>query len=573
MPTLPTNAPIVGTDNISPIYNPLGRWQIWNINEIYLGTIGSNKYVPKVNDVVYEVSGRSIVQYIVHSIDPVTFIAELIQQDTTNQTQPFSADDILFGVGPGTQSDTYRVYIDKSVTPYRLSVDRRLFVGGSTCQYCKLFKGANTSNSGIVISGTYDQNGILVSENLPLQTVATTTLNNSAIKVVATGFTRSDLLDGELVTAVLYDSNGFVISKRQLLVENTGFIRGTDSQKKYVSSIALETPFLSTVNNKLIQYPINVPLNSMNLIGIVNYSDGSFTRIAVDGNKFSIFGLDAYSATAVGQTSDLVLKYKLDQNEEALNVHIGSDTFISETYQIVTVTSNGHYAVRAYPYPVWVDDITGYSLKWYIYDLDRTISYEVTPNVLIANSTFNPTLYGVKQTLNISINLRTINGNYNNFNHVQSVDITLNKPGTGRPIMDEIPNWLVNSLSGSGNIYGTNVYSTYERNTQTEWLLRIAPKFITQMEWLDAIYKDTNPMFDSNLELGPLDPTHFIVTINSINFEFPISQWNQKLSINQPITNNSTIVIKFIRRSVQRDLQLSIASTLVFQVDSNNNFI
>lgn len=52
MPNPPNVGGVVGTDNVSPIYNPNGRWQVWNMEEIYLGDIAANKYVPKVNDVI-----------------------------------------------------------------------------------------------------------------------------------------------------------------------------------------------------------------------------------------------------------------------------------------------------------------------------------------------------------------------------------------------------------------------------------------------------------------------------------------------------------------------------------------
>jgi hypothetical protein len=570
-----SNAVIIGTDNKSPTYNENARWQIWLMDDIYLGTIGEGKFVPKVKDMVYEISGRVVTKYIVHAIDPVTFIPTLQTEDISNQTDAFSTDDILYGVGPGTQSDTYRIYLDKSVTPYRLSVDRRLRVGGSSCTQCKIFKGTNTSNSGVVISGLYNQSGILQTENIPLEIVATQSINNSSIKVVGAAYTQFNLNDGEVVTAVFYDDRGFVVSKRQLLVENTGFVRGTDAQKKYVSGITLETPFLSTTNNKLIQYPINVPLNAMNLMGVVHYSDGSSTRLAVDGTKFSIFGLEGYSATILGQKSPLVLKYTLQANEEALNVHVGTDTFISETYEIITVSGNGNYAVKLFVYPEWDSVANQYRLKWFMYDLDRSNSFDVTQNVLINTnkSVFNPLLYGTKQTLYVSLNLRTVNGSYNNFNHVQVIDVVLNKPGSGRPDIDNIANWLSTNVSGSSVVFGNLCHSTYRRENSTEWIVRVAPELESQADWLDALYKNTSPMFDPNLESTAPVPTHFQVITNGTSFEFPISRWNTELILNQVVTNNSNIYIKFIRRLPNKDLQLSAAGTPIFQVDINGSFI
>lgn len=569
-------APVQGLDNAAPLYNPNGRWQIWNMDEIYLGQNGQGKYVPKVKDLIYEIAGRQVSPWIVQSIDPVTYVPVLVAQDFSNITNTFNETDYLLGVGPSTQSDTYRVYIDKSVSPYRLNVDRRCYIG--TADYCKIFKGSNLSNDGIVISGIFDEFNVLQTENIPCVLVATNTLTNNAIKVVGDGYTIFDLPDGEVVVAVFYSSNGAVISKRQLLVENTGFVRQTDANKKYVSSIELDTPFLSTINSNVIEYPINVPLTSANLVGVVNYSDGSRVLLPIDGNKFSLFGLENYTPTILGQSSDsngLVLKYRLDNGEEALDVHVGTDKFISKIYQIKTIASNGQYSVKLFAYPMWVNDATGYTLKWFMYDLDRVSSYDVTANVIINSnvSSYNPKLYGTKQTLSVSINLRSVNGSYNDFNHVQILDVTLNKPGTGRPNVDSIPNWLVKSVSSESNVFGNNVYSTYKQVSLTEYTIRVGAGFTNLPDWLNGLYILTSPLYDNNVEIAPLTPTHFIIVINGVEFVNPISSWNSQILVNQTVVNNSTIIIKFIRRLANNDLELSVAATPTYLINDLGVFL
>lgn len=562
-------APISGLDNHSPIYNPDGRFQIWEMDEIYLGFAGEDKYVPKVNDLVVNVNGAVVKRYVVVSLDPVSFIPTLIEEDITKDTPDFTTDDILYGVGPGTQSETYRVYIDKSVTPFRLNVDRRLFVGGSSCQYCKLFLGVNTSEDGVVVSAFYDGNGALTTSNIPLELVRA----NTALKVVQSCFTNHQLINGEVLIAVFYDTDGFAVSKRQLLVEETGFIMSTESSKKYVSSIALETPFMSTVNNKLIQYPMNVPINTMNLIGVITYSDGTKVKKVIDGVQLELFGLSSYISSVTGRTQ-LVLKYNLN-DEEALDVHLGNASFISEVYDIETMISNNHYAVQLFCYPVWDLNTNNYALKWYLYDLDRNASYEVTNSVVVNTSkgAFNPTSYGAKQTLTVSINLANVNGSYNNFNHVQLVNVIINKPGTGRPNVDGISNWLVDSTADGGIVYGSNVYATYRVKSSTEWTIRLAPAFATKADWLTHVYRDTQPMFDDNLETSAPEPTHFQLFVNGVKTEYSIDQWNTVITVNQQVASNSTVFVKFIKRTNTNDLHLGVSGMQVFQTDTAGIFI
>ena len=574
MPDTQPLASVVGTDNVSPVYNPASRWQIWNINEIYLGTVGTGKYVPQLGDEVHEIMGASITRYVVAALNEESLVPTLRQENRALITDPLSENDVLLGVGPGWQSDTYRVYVDTSVMPYRMAVDARLKVGGSQCSAAKLFKGADISDTGTVVSGVYNANGHLISENVALELVASTIITNSAIKVVAPCHTTSELLNGEVLTAVFYDTSGFVVSKRQLLVELTAFIRSTDANRLYVSSISLECPFMSSANTRLIQYPLNVPLSALNLIGVVNYSDGSSARMAVDGTKFSVAGLNAYAATIVGQKSQLVLKYALGLNEVAYGAHQGSAAHISEIYEITTVNTDGAYAVQLYAYPVWVNAASGYRLSWFLYDLERSVRYEVTPDVTLSSAyTFAPLSYGVRQTLNAVINLKDVNGTYRSFVHTQYLSVLLNKPGTARPNIDSEPNWYMSVTAGLTSPYGPKAWATYYRRSGTEQEVRLVAGAATPTEWLERVYWSTAPLFDANVEAHAPLPTHFALVAGEVTTEYPLSDWNAVLALGQTLTNNATVYLRFFKRTSETDLQLSIAGLPLFAVDADGAYI
>lgn len=575
-----TLASVIGTDNASPVINAYKEFHIWSMDEIWLGGPGTGKYVPKIKDVVFEILGDEITEYIVVGINEVTLVPIFRQRDISKLTQQLSDNDILFGVGPGTQSDTYRTYVNKTVQPHRMVVDARLKVAGSATTYAKIFKGADVSSGGRVISGIYNQSGQIISENIPLELVAFDTITNHSIKVIPPCYTTEDLTNGELVTAVLYDAAGFVVSKRQLLIELTDFIRSTDASRRYVIGISLETPFLSATNNHELNYPLNVPLNAINLIGVVNYSDGSFSRMAVDGTRFEIEGLEAFAATILGQRAKLVLKYRLAANELASGVYTpqqaGGDTHISEIFTIITGQQNGNYAVQLYCYPVWIDAVSGYRLEWFLYDLDRSISYRVTPNVTIQGTTvaFDPKLYGVKQTINAQVNLRDVNGTYKNFTHVQYMDITLNKAGTGRPDFNFLPNWSIGVVAGIQPQYGQDVYATFIRQTSNLYKVKLLGASNTLQAWLDKVYKPTHPLLNTYDESVAPTPTHFqVLAGNNPVQEFTIDQWNVEIQMNQAVANNGTLFIKFIKRTTDGDLQLSAAGFPLFQTDTNGNYI
>lgn len=565
---------IVGTDNHAPIYNPNARWQIWNIKELYFGKEGAGKYVPRLGDEVHEIVNAIVVRYVVTSLDQATLIPTLTEVKLNLETTSLKYEDVLLGAGYSAQSETYRVYVDKSVYPYQMTVDARLKVAGSMCAHAKLFKGVSIYSEGIVVSEVYDQNGELRSENIQLETVAQGS-GPSTLKIIPSCNTTQELLNGELITAVFYDTQGFVVSKRQLLVENTGYIRTSEANRRYVTGISLQTPFMSTAAIKTINYPLNVPVSSMNLIGIVHYSDGSNVRMAVDGTRFSVAGLEAYAPTVVGQKIQIVAKYVFQPNEYAYGVTMGGEKHISQIYDIVTINAEGTYAVQLYTYPVWIDEVSGYRLEWFMYDLDRGIDFNVTQWVTINTSraVFQPTTYGVKQVISARLNLSQVDARYKEFTHVQIVEVTLKGPGTNRPLGGYTSNWTTSVTTGKPMSFGQTTYATCFREATNRWRLRVDAGLTTQQLWLNHIYWRTYPLYDDNFETQAPAPTHFKLIAGNNETVFPIAEWNSDLVVNQSVTNGSTVYLKFIKRTSDIDMHLSIAALQLFQVDQSGYFV
>lgn len=562
---MPQNtANVVGNDLIAPVQYQDGLWRTWNFDQIFFGLVGAGKFVPNVVDEVHHIQGATVTVFIVDSVHPTTLIPTL---------RPANVDEN--DAIPQFKNDTFRVFIDKSVNPYRLSVDSRLTKGGSQLVAAKLFRGVNTSNDGVVVSAIFNQNGEVVSENIPLELVSSDTLTNHSLKLVAACHTAFDLIDGEMLTCVFYDNVGFVASIELCIVENTSFIRSTDASRKYVTSIALETPFMSSANNRVIQYPMNIPLNAMNLIGVVNYSDGSVRKHAVDGSRFLVHGLEAYAPTITSQKTPIVLKYLFANNEYGLGVHIGDERFTTEQYQLAAGPIDGNYALQLYSYPIWVDSVSGYRLEWFMYELDRGIHYPVTDAIRIETSysVWNPKLYGTKQTLKVKINLKDVNGSYKNFYHVQMVDIQLNRPGNERPSYDHVPNWQVSCVAGQVPTFGALAYATYERITTNEWLLKIGGGHLLFVDWLAAYYEPTRPLYNTYTESHAPAPTHFKLIAGNNVVEYPIEQWNSSITLNSILTNNSTIFLEFFNRTVDTDLHLSVAGLPIWQTDNVGDYI
>lgn len=551
---------ITGTDGNQPVYSPDGRWNIWNKKEIYTGGPGAGRYVPKVGDLVLDQDYW--IWYEVQSIDEVTYVATLREKETRNLGGNMDDYDKLLGVGPGTQSDTYRVYVDKSVAPYLLNVDARLRVAGTMCVSCKIFKGADLSSDAKVVSKVYDGAGNFLGTNVPLE-LAAMDGNNISIKTVPVCYTTEDLQNGELVTAVFYSAAGHVVSKRQLLVENTSFIRSSDDSVKYIIGISLKSPFMSASEPELINYPINVPLGGLFLTGIVHYSDGSTMELPVDNTKFSVFGFDNFISTIIKQKLDIVLKYSLSQEEVCYDSTLTNERFITKSYKGVITDADGAYTVKLFGYPHWVDGINGYRMEWFIYNLDRNLNQRVTPYVRFNENTqvFDPLLFGTRQRLSVSLNLQDVSSSYNYYRHVQSIDVSLMGPGG-----EQGTNWMVGFEPTQNPQFGVGNKIQYEFINQDLKRLKMDMGCNSVTEWLDKLYYPTKPLVNPYTEADPVVPNFIALIVGNERIEYELSMWNGVFTVGGAIHHGATVFIEFFKRTSNNDIRLAVAGVPVEQV-------
>jgi hypothetical protein len=550
---------ITGSDGVTPLYSPNERWCIWNLDEIYVGTVGTKRYVPKINDYVVDITSGTF--YKVRTIDPVTLICTYDQVNINTVDTSLSENDILFGVGPGTQSDTYLAYVDASVVPSILAVDARLRIGGSMASYCKIFKGADVSSSGKVISRVYDQNGTLLTQNIPLELAAIDSHTNHSIKIVSVAHTVETLTDGEIVTVVVYDDVGHVVSKRQLLVENTAFIRSINVSQKYISHISLASPFMSSSDNTLIELPINVLVEGLDLYGIVHYSDGTTLKLPVDGTKFRMFGLEQYLGTVVGQRVQLVLRYALSTGETAYGAVSGDGKSITKQFTLNSLVQNGAYAVKLFGYPVWVDTVTGYKMEWFLYSLDRNIVYNVTDYVRYSAVTgaFRPKAYGFSQDLTVSINLRDVSGSFKSYIHAQNYNVVLVDNGAARTT-----NWTVTYEPGQVPLFGVGLHAQATLVSANNYKLTVHSGLTTKADWLNRVYYASKPIIDLEREITAPEPNFFAIIAGNNRVEFSIDDWDKNLTIGSGPVINGTVFIEFFKRVSTNDIQLAIAGMPIY---------
>lgn len=553
------NTSVVGIDNVAPVWQPDGRFTVWKLSEVYTGQLGEGKYVPKVEDLVYDPPSKT--WYTCVSVDQTTLVARLERADPLKQNQEFSELDIFLGVGPGTITDTFRAYVNKAIFPHSLTIDQRITIKGSRAESVKIFRGNDVEGTAKVISALYNQNGQLTTNNIPLE-LAAIDGQNISVKCVPTCYTTEDLPNDEVLVMIAYGDDGQQVAKAEVLVENTQFVPNSDASTKYVTAIELKSPWLAESDPLLLQFPVNVTMSSLSLTGVVHYNDGSKIEMPVDQTKFSIYGFNNFIATVVGQKVPLVLDYQLSNNEVAVGLDTTPKRSIVKDYSAITTNQDGNYTPKLFGYPVWIDALNGYRLEWWLYDLDRDLATLATPFVSFTNESpaFNPVGYGYKQSLKVAVNLKDVNVSSRAINHVQSIDIILRQPGTARTT-----NWAIGWDPSMETFYGEgNAAKTHFVNDNLTQL-DITLGETDFVAWYNRIFTLTKPLFDPRRETEAPDPTHFSVATRDWSADYPIYQWNQVLNVGHAIPNNSTVFIKFFIRSGDGDIQLTCAGLPVYQ--------
>lgn len=536
------------------------------IETIYQGELTKNNpkaiRVPNVGDMVVDRSSGYPRFLEVVYVDEMTLIPTLVEAEKPNSND-FSKENRLLGVGPGYQSETWRLYIDTSVVPHVFVPDSRLLIKGKENTKYKVFLGTDISAAtGRVISMNFNNNGELISEDIPLEKVAFPSTDvidtNLSVKVCRKGYTTTKLENGDIVTLVTYNDSGVGTSYNVLMVHNTALDKSIESSQKYVTSIGLVSPFLDKTENNTLIFPMNMPRDALALMARVNYSDGSSKDLAIDGNRVVLEGFGNYIPMKSNQLMEFSLIYNLPNGEMALNSSMGSKRFIAVSYFGRTTPVDGSYSVALYPIPTWVSDTYGWKLRWFMYTLDRDIAYEVTNLVMPGANTkpFEPLKYGETQEVTVSLDLSLVDPRLKRFIHVQSFKIALmGRPGPGLPTA-----YLIHYEKDQEKPYGQNIQCRAIRDPGlNKWRLNIASGASTLEEWLDRIYFRTKPLTDMYSEKRPPMPTHFTLIVNDTQVTYPIRAWNSTIEFPIGAEDGHGVVIQFSRIDGINEFQLAAA--------------
>lgn len=544
------------TSNV-PIFDPDRGFRLWLLPEIYDGTDEGGVYVPNVNDAVLDWDTGL---YRVTHVDIESGISQLIQASFPSVNPGMSEDDILMGISPSRPSEVYRVYINSSVDPITAAIDSRLHIYGSENMYVRLFEGSDISESGTVISLYYDNDGRLTDDKYPLELVSTIHEDNIAVKTSVHGYIAYKLDDGELVTAVVYNSSGGVTSINPLLSTDTKYVRPPTKETRHVTNIELSSPFITANDPLRLEVPLHTPIDTLNLLGIVRYSDGSSRHMPIDGTKFSIAGLEVFTISLSGQTIPLVLTYNLSPEEASYASTSDDGSSISKLYHLTTTSPEYAYSVKLFVLPLWDNYYNHWGLTYYLYNLVRDTSLDVTDLVKtgsVDGITYNPNLYGETQRLTVAIDMELVSDEYLAFRHVQTYEIALIGPPA-----ETIPSWTLRYNPGFGEIYGQDILITaVVRDTEIEMDLKSGINSIE--EWLDLMYRPAYPLFDAVLETGPPMPTHVDIIYRDTVVSIEIHEFNQLITLPTIPIDGDNLWLRWYIRTEANELELAITPATV----------
>lgn len=552
---------------IAPVFDPNRGWRMWERSEIYTGVLGPGEYVPNVGDGVWDWTAGV---FKVVAVNPTTHESTLVLHTFPDQSGP-DDQDVFLGAGPGPVGESFRMYVDKSVLPHSMAFDARVRIYSTEAHHVKVFLGTDISVAGTIISAYYNESMILQGENIPLDSITVPSISDAPIKIPRIGYTSYDLHNGEVVAAVTYNLAGQAICVAKFVVNETAFIRQPDTGQKYITNIHLESSYISNINNRLIEYPVNITLQSVPLMGVVTYSDGSSLRLPVDGNKFMLYGRDQFVSTIVGQRIPLVLSYRLGPDESNYITQSSHNQQISVDYEATTIAEDGTYSVKLFVFPVWTVPGAGlpyYRLEYFLYNLDRQQYFHVTPYIEVPSGAhvFDPTMYAIQQNLTVAIDLSRVNGAFNEYRHVQTFKVALYNQGDDDTLEDT--RWTITYDNVQDPLYGEHLTAVCTYQNVNTYGVDLTAGAESVDAWLDKTYYATKPLMNPNVEsLSDIRPTHF--KLRTSNFPnqyltndpaYLIDQYDQVFNVDSvDIDEGGVIYVDFIKRTATTDLQMGTA--------------
>lgn len=543
-----------------PVYNPNALYKEWAYDEIYFGKdkIGDGnkgRYVPNVGNKVFHPDTGT---YIVDDV------SQLLIPTLRRYREPAEAgatdEDFLMGVGSRFPQPGYFIYVDASVSPPVLAVDSMAYIRLPSASYVRVFAGLNPLPNSEVLSARYNASGEYQDDKIPV--IRLTTVDPDVEAYVAdVGFAKREVVDGEPLTMTVHDAKANVIGIATMLARNSGMVRQSNTATKSITSIELVGPTVD-VSSKTVKIATNALLSSLTLMCRVTYRGGKQVDRPIDGVKIRLVSDTDYLPTSPGINQQAILLYNFDSTEAFDGSLENTTRFYQDVYVIEADATMKAYGMKLFSFPYWKSDSSGYGIRHFLQSIDRDIAVDVTSMVEVASTSavWDPLLFGVKQRMTFALDISKVDARYTDYRHVQSLAFSLLQAGN----IDGTDNWLVTFENGYAD-YGAGVVANLAYISSQVWTADITCAAATVEEWLEKLYYRTRPMYDSSVEGGPLEPTHFILQIGGLRYRKALSAWNVPFTVQSGGSEGDLAVIHWVNEVNGVDLQLASSGLIIHQ--------
>jgi len=232
--------------------------------------------------------------------------------------------------------------------------------------------------------------------------------------------------------------------------------------------------------------------------------------VPIDQQKCFLYGTEDFIASYPGLTQTLLVKYYLSPGELVAGTLNPLDGFISASVNVTVIPYPTVYSGKISVIPVWNTSLSAYTLRYFYYTLSRTAAVDITAHVTLATGTFSGTLYGVAQSLTLSVDLNLVNpmAYPSSTIYTQGIIITL------QPIA-ALVRYVLQDSTTALYVYGQDSTSSrrqvldYDSNLQQYY---IPPSVFTSTAlFLQSFYVEDSPPYDLADGVNPPTPTHFLI--------------------------------------------------------------
>jgi len=519
--------------------------------------------VPKENWLVHDVPNGVILR-VAHVDIEATNKSTLVPWNMINgDASQTTEQDWIFGLKGGPMLGEALLSIDYTQRPNVAKVDSTIMRPGAA--YAKVYKG-NRAEESELISVQYNPQMVITSKTVPCKLAEIVDRTN--VSIMTTGsfsVTENEeaLPNGSRCYLVFFDEGDNFIPPAQLLrVQHSSYMKDHQLGVKMIDDIELVTPwFTNTTDPELLVVPINVVIPAVELRAIAHYSDGSSSEaMPVNAPPFNLIGLSEYRPTWPGQSGEIILTRALGANEQHSIAEAGNPNFKKRTYRIEAGPVKGAWSPKLYSFPVWDPVISGYSLKHWLYDLDRRYAIDVTEFVTFNQQSqpWRPTAYGISQMLIFNLNLRDVSVLNASITFKQYTSIVLRAPITGSG-----KRWEV-SFTQNAPMFGDKFAQVTNAGINTKF--NLTNGFANKAAWLEGMYRGVSPSYNRFDEDKAPDPTHFYMThpTDGRKWLFSVDQWNQTNGIGIELQHGQTWLVQWVSRNAAGvELQLACSAVTI----------